>query len=42
MIYAWIVGIWGEEMAQELADSGEYVRNTDPDDDRFAERWGTV
>ncbi|KAF2660310.1 DJ-1/PfpI family protein-like protein [Lophiostoma macrostomum CBS 122681] len=42
MIYAWIAEVWGEETAQELADSGEYVRNKDPDDDQFAERWGTV
>lgn len=40
MIYAWVGDIWGEEVAEELADSSEYERNRDSAGDRFAERWG--
>ncbi|KAL1604906.1 hypothetical protein SLS60_004447 [Paraconiothyrium brasiliense] len=42
MIYAWVGGVWGEEVAEELADSSEYERNRDSAGDRFAERWGAV
>jgi hypothetical protein len=41
-VYAWIAEVWGEEMAELLADSSEYERNTDAGSDRFAERWGAV
>lgn len=37
--YAFIALNYGEEIAQELADSAEYVRWTDADHDPFASRW---
>ena len=37
--YAFVSDNYGENIAQELADSAEYVRWTDPDHDPFAERW---
>jgi transcriptional regulator GlxA family with amidase domain len=37
--YAFVSLNYGEEIAQELADSAEYVRWTDPDHDPFAKRW---
>ncbi|KAF2272394.1 class I glutamine amidotransferase-like protein [Westerdykella ornata] len=39
---AWIAHVWGEETATLLADSSEYEWNRDPENDRFAERWGAV
>jgi transcriptional regulator GlxA family with amidase domain len=36
MMYAFVSEIYGENIAQELADNSEYRRNTDPDDDPFA------
>jgi transcriptional regulator GlxA family with amidase domain len=37
--YAFVGLNYGEEIAQELADSAEYVRWTDADHDPFAKRW---
>jgi transcriptional regulator GlxA family with amidase domain len=37
--YAFVGLNYGEKIAQELADSAEYVRWTDPDHDPFAKRW---
>ncbi|KAF1834966.1 class I glutamine amidotransferase-like protein [Decorospora gaudefroyi] len=37
--YAFVGFNYGEEIAQELADSAEYVRWTDPHHDPFAKRW---
>ena len=37
--YAFVSDNYGETIAQELADSAEYVRWTDPDHDPFAKRW---
>lgn len=34
--------MFGEEVAQFVADRSEYERNVDAEDDRFAERWGAV
>jgi transcriptional regulator GlxA family with amidase domain len=37
--YAFVSDNYGENIAQELADSAEYVRWTDADHDPFAKRW---
>lgn len=37
--YAFVSDNYGETIAQELADSAEYVRWTEPDHDPFATRW---
>lgn len=37
--YAFVARNYGEKVAQELADSAEYVRWMDPDHDPFAKRW---
>jgi transcriptional regulator GlxA family with amidase domain len=37
--YAFVSDNYGEDIAQELADSAEYVRWTDRDHDPFAKRW---
>jgi transcriptional regulator GlxA family with amidase domain len=37
--YAFVSDNYGETIAQELADSAEYVRWTDADHDPFAKRW---
>ncbi|KAI0835404.1 class I glutamine amidotransferase-like protein [Hypoxylon sp. FL0890] len=36
MMYAFVADQWGEDVARDLADVSEYVRNTDPDVDPFA------
>lgn len=36
MFYAFVAAQYGEAVAEDLANSGEYVRNTDSTDDRFA------
>ncbi|KAI0883735.1 class I glutamine amidotransferase-like protein [Annulohypoxylon maeteangense] len=36
MMYAFVAEHFGEEVAGDLADVAEYVRNTDPDNDPFA------
>ncbi|KAI2615375.1 class I glutamine amidotransferase-like protein [Hypoxylon sp. NC1633] len=36
MMYAFVADQYGEDVARELADAAEYVRNTDPDADPFA------
>ncbi|KAI0172506.1 class I glutamine amidotransferase-like protein [Hypoxylon sp. FL1284] len=36
MMYAFVADQFGEDVAKELADAAEYVRNTDPDVDPFA------
>ncbi|KAJ4364965.1 hypothetical protein N0V83_008581 [Neocucurbitaria cava] len=38
--YAFVSMNYGEEIAQELADSAEYVRWRDAEHDPFAKRWG--
>ncbi|KAF2127204.1 class I glutamine amidotransferase-like protein, partial [Dothidotthia symphoricarpi CBS 119687] len=40
--YAFVSIHYGEKIAQELADSAEYVRWTDPDHDPFAKRWNVA
>jgi transcriptional regulator GlxA family with amidase domain len=40
--YAFVSMNYGEKIAQDLSDSAEYVRWTDPDHDPFAERWGVI
>ena len=42
LIYAWIGEVYGEKLAALLADSSEYDRNVNSEDDRFAERWGAA
>jgi transcriptional regulator GlxA family with amidase domain len=42
LAYAWVESIWGRELADLIADQSEYERSRDPDNDRFAERWGAV
>jgi transcriptional regulator GlxA family with amidase domain len=42
LIFAWMSEVFGEETAQYVADRSEYERNTDPTNDRYAERWGAV
>ncbi|CAA9959118.1 ThiJ/PfpI family protein [Pyrenophora teres f. maculata] len=43
LTYAWIGHVFGEDVAQDIADRSEYVRNTDAGDDGgFAERWGAI
>lgn len=37
--YAFVSANYGEKIAQDLADSAEYVRWTDADHDPFAKRW---
>ncbi|KAK0383458.1 hypothetical protein NLU13_9369 [Sarocladium strictum] len=37
MIYAFIAEQYGEEVAKDVAQSGEYVRNTDSTNDQFAD-----
>ncbi|KAF2026309.1 class I glutamine amidotransferase-like protein [Setomelanomma holmii] len=37
--YAFVADNYGEDIAQELSDSAEYVRWTDADHDPFAKRW---
>ena len=40
--FAWIAAVFGEVVAKRIADRSEYVRNLDPEEDRFAELWGAV
>lgn len=42
LTYAWVGHVWGEEVADYIADCSEYERNRDAGADRFAERWGAV
>jgi hypothetical protein len=42
LAFAWIAEVWGEEVAQYVADRSEYERNVDERRDRYAERWGAV
>jgi transcriptional regulator GlxA family with amidase domain len=42
LTFAWISEVFGEETAQYVADRSEYERNTEPENDRFTERWGAV
>ncbi|KAF1361688.1 DJ-1/PfpI family protein-like protein [Lizonia empirigonia] len=42
LTFAWMSEVFGEETAQYVADRSEHERNTDPQNDRFAERWGAV
>lgn len=42
LIFAWVGEVFGEDVADFVADSSEYERNKDSTSDRFAERWGTV
>ncbi|KAI0385239.1 class I glutamine amidotransferase-like protein [Hypomontagnella monticulosa] len=36
MMYAFVAAQFGEDVAQDIANASEYVRNTDPDVDPFA------
>lgn len=36
MIFAFIADQFGEEVAQDVANTSEYVRSRDPNDDPFA------
>lgn len=36
MVYGFVTDIWGEEIAEKMAQGQEYVRNEDKDDDPFA------
>ncbi|KAH7065711.1 DJ-1/PfpI family protein-like protein [Paraphoma chrysanthemicola] len=42
LAFAWISEVFGEDVAQYVADRSEYDRNVEPDNDRYAERWGAV
>lgn len=42
LAFAWIAEVFGEELAQEIADRSEYERNVDAGNDRYAERWGAA
>ncbi|KAJ4341453.1 hypothetical protein N0V87_001844 [Didymella glomerata] len=42
LTFAWMSEVFGEETAQYVADRSEYERNIDPQNDRYAERWGAV
>ncbi|KAJ4411834.1 hypothetical protein N0V91_000970 [Didymella pomorum] len=42
LTFAWMSAVFGEETAQYVADRSEYERNTDPQNDRYAERWGAI
>jgi transcriptional regulator GlxA family with amidase domain len=42
LTFAWMAEVFGEEKAQFVADRSEYERNTDPENDRYAERWGAI
>ncbi|KAH9881104.1 hypothetical protein J1614_001598 [Plenodomus biglobosus] len=42
LAFAWMADVFGEEMASFVADRSEYERNVDPENDRFAGRWGAV
>ncbi|EMD93048.1 hypothetical protein COCC4DRAFT_81564 [Bipolaris maydis ATCC 48331] len=42
LAYAWIAEVFGEDMAQTIADRSEYERNRDPGNDRYAEVWKAV
>lgn len=42
LTFAWMSEVFGEEAAQYVADRSEYERNTNAENDRYAERWGAV
>jgi len=43
LTFAWIGAVFGEGVAQAVAERSEYVRNVDSEDDGgFAARWGAV
>ncbi|KAF2205940.1 DJ-1/PfpI protein [Delitschia confertaspora ATCC 74209] len=42
LIYAFIGEMYGEKVAEEIANGSEYERHTDPDEDPFAELFGAV
>jgi transcriptional regulator GlxA family with amidase domain len=42
LTFAWMAEVFGEEKAQFVADRSEYERNVDPENDRYAERWGAL
>lgn len=39
VIFAWMRAVYGEEVAQDVADRMEYVPALDADNDPFADRW---
>lgn len=40
--YAWVSHVYGEEIAEYLANSSEYTRWTNASYDPFADIWGAV
>ena len=42
LAFAWISEVFGEDVAQYVADRSEYDRNVEPDNDRYAARWGAI
>jgi transcriptional regulator GlxA family with amidase domain len=42
LAFAWIAAVWGDDVAQYVADRSEYERNVDEGADRYAEHWGAV
>lgn len=42
LTFAWVGEVFGEDVADFVADCSEYERNRDSTSDRFAEKWGAV
>lgn len=42
LAFAWISKVFGDQVADYVADRSEYERNLDPANDRYAERWGAL
>lgn len=42
LVFAWMEEVWGADVARDVAERSEYVRNGDGSGDQFAERWGAV
>ncbi|KAF2714473.1 class I glutamine amidotransferase-like protein [Pleomassaria siparia CBS 279.74] len=42
LTFAWVADVYGNEVADLIADASEYERNRDSENDRYAERWGAV
>lgn len=39
LTYDWVESVYGEELAEEIANRQEYIRNRDPEHDPFAATW---